>query len=118
MSPTSERRETTLKDSDAAAAPRTKRDSFHCPKYSLIVGTITTSDVIASDGVGSHAFADASSSFAYLSNACRRREQERRRRAAPRRSRSLPSPSRSTGVLATSSSRSGSVPQSAPSVRL
>ena len=30
-------------------SPSTKRDSFHWPKYSLIVGTITTSAVNASD---------------------------------------------------------------------
>ena len=50
MSSMSESRETTLNESPVAASPRTKRDSFHWPKYSLIVGTITTSDVKASDG--------------------------------------------------------------------
>ena len=38
----SESRETTLKDSAVELSPSTKRDSFHWPKYSLIVGTITT----------------------------------------------------------------------------
>ena len=55
MSLMSERRETTLNASLSAASPRTKRDSFHWPKYSLIVGTITTSAVNASEAVGSQA---------------------------------------------------------------
>ena len=62
MSLMSESRETTLNASLSAASPWTKRDSFHWPKYSLIVGTITTSDVNASDAVGSHACASVSSS--------------------------------------------------------
>ena len=64
MSLMSERRETTLNDSLSAASPRTKRDSFHWPKYSLIVGTITTSAVNASDGVGCQACASVWSSSA------------------------------------------------------
>ena len=51
----SERRETTLNASELARSPSTKRDVFHCPKYSLIVGTITTTDVNASEEVGCHA---------------------------------------------------------------
>ena len=54
-----ESRETTLKDSELRPSPRTKRDAFHWPKYSLIVGTITTTDVNASDAVGRQARADA-----------------------------------------------------------
>jgi hypothetical protein len=57
MSPMSDSRETTLNESPVDASPRTKRDSFHWPKYSLIVGTITTSAVKASDGVGCQACA-------------------------------------------------------------
>ena len=53
----SESRETTLNASDVAASPGTKRDSFHWPKYSLIVGTITTSAVNASESVGCQALA-------------------------------------------------------------
>ena len=64
MSLMSESRETTLNESLSAASPWTKRDSFHWPKYSLIVGTITTSEVKASDAVGSHACASVSSSAA------------------------------------------------------
>ena len=60
----SERRETTLNASLSAASPWTKRDSFHWPKYSLIVGTITTSDVNASEAVGCHASASVWSSSA------------------------------------------------------
>ena len=48
----SESRETTLNDCDSEASPSTKRDSFHWPKYSLIVGTITTRAVNASDSLG------------------------------------------------------------------
>ena len=59
MSLMSESRETTLKDSDSELEPRTKRDSFHWPKYSLIVGTITTSAVNASESAGCHASASA-----------------------------------------------------------
>ena len=62
MSPMSESRETTLNDSELARSPSTKRDVFHWPKYSLIVGTITTTDVNASDGVGRQARAARSSS--------------------------------------------------------
>ena len=51
----SERRETTLNASPYALSPSTKRDVFHWPKYSLIVGTITTTAVNASDAVGFHA---------------------------------------------------------------
>ena len=69
MSRMSERRETTLNASELAASPATNRDTFHCPKYSLIVGTITTIAVNASDGVGSHASPAASSSVAYVSKA-------------------------------------------------
>ena len=69
MSPMSESRETTLNASPFALSPRTKRDTFHCPKYSLIVGTITTTDVNASDGVGFHARAERSSLPAYEANA-------------------------------------------------
>ena len=48
MSWMSLRRLTTLKFSAVASSPSTKRDSFHWPKYSPIVGTITTSAVNAS----------------------------------------------------------------------
>ena len=48
MSLMSESRETTLNASPFALPPRTKRDTFHWPKYSLIVGTITTTAVKAS----------------------------------------------------------------------
>jgi len=51
----SESRETTLNESEEARSPSTKREVFHWPKYSLIVGTITTTEVNASDGVGRHA---------------------------------------------------------------
>ena len=61
----SESRDTTLNDSLVAEPPATKRESFHWPKYSLIVGTITTTAVNASDAVGSHASPAASSSPAY-----------------------------------------------------
>ena len=61
MSPMSERRETTLKESPFALSPSTKRETFHWPKYSLIVGTITTTEVNASEAVGVHAFAERSS---------------------------------------------------------
>ena len=57
----SERRETTLNASPVALSPSTKRDIFHCPKYSLIVGTITTTEVNASEGVGFQARARPSS---------------------------------------------------------
>ena len=58
----SESLETTLNESPVAASPRTNRDSFHWPKYSLIVGTITTSAVKASDGLGCQACALVESS--------------------------------------------------------
>ena len=45
----SESLETTLNESPFALAPRTKRDTFHWPKYSFIVGTMTTTAVKASD---------------------------------------------------------------------
>ena len=54
----SESRETTLNDSELARSPSTKRDVFHWPKYSLIVGTMTTTAVNAYDAVGFHARAD------------------------------------------------------------
>ena len=57
----SDRRETTLNESPFARSPSTKRETFHWPKYSLIVGTITTTAVNASDAVGFHAFAERSS---------------------------------------------------------
>ena len=49
MSPMSESRETTLNASPFALSPSTKRETFHWPKYSLIVGTITTTAVNASE---------------------------------------------------------------------
>ena len=42
------RRETTLNDVVLALSPSTKRESFQSPKYSPIVGTITTSALSAS----------------------------------------------------------------------
>ena len=61
MSPMSESRETTLNASPCARFPSTNRETFHCPKYSLIVGTITTTAVKASDAVGFHARLERSS---------------------------------------------------------
>ena len=61
MSRMSDRRETTLNDSESERLPSTNRDSFHWPKYSLMVGTITTSAVKASESLGCHAFADVPS---------------------------------------------------------
>ena len=58
------RRLTTLKFSPVAESPSTKRDSFHWPKYSLIVGTITTRAVNASLSIGCHAAAAVCSSLA------------------------------------------------------
>ena len=55
----SERRDTTLNASPLALCPSTKRETFHWPKYSLIVGTMTTTAVKASDAVGRQARADA-----------------------------------------------------------
>ena len=95
----SERRETTLNDSPVAASPATKRESFHWPKYSLIVGTITTSAVKASDGAGCHALPASSSSVAYLSNvSLAARSRFGSGRTSP--NSVVPSPSRSTGVPA------------------
>ena len=50
-----------------AFSPATKREFFQAPKYSDIVGVITTSEVSASLSVGSHSRAAASSSLAYFS---------------------------------------------------
>ena len=64
----SERRETTLNASLVAPPPATKRESFDWPKYSLIVGTITTTAVKASDALGCQASPAASRSAAYFTN--------------------------------------------------
>ena len=97
MSPMSESRETTLKDSELARSPSTKRDVFHWPKYSLIVGTITTTDVNASDGVGRHARAERSSLPAWRTNASAAALNTFASGRTSPNSR-LPSPSRSTVV--------------------
>ena len=63
MSPMSERRDTTLNDSELGLGRRARSaTSFHCPKYSLMVGTITTTAVNASEDVGRQARAARSSS--------------------------------------------------------
>ena len=62
------RREAPTNDFSVALSPATKREFFHASKYSDIVGVITTSAVSASCSVGFHCLADASSSFACLSN--------------------------------------------------
>ena len=74
----SERRETTLNASLVAPPPATKRESFHWPKYSLIVGTITTTAVKASDALGCQASPAASSSAAYFTNVAARGLEELR----------------------------------------
>ena len=116
MSRMSDRRETTLNASALAASPATKRETFHWPKYSLIVGTITTMAVKASEAVGDQARPP-----------CRAPSRTRRKsrwrpgagpgRAAPRRTRPFPSRSRSTG-RPRAAAFFGSVPQRAPSVTL
>ena len=110
----SERRETTLNASPFALSPSTKRETFHWPKYSLIVGTITTTDVNASDAVGVQAFAGA----VELSGVERRTRRPAALSAFASGSTSpnsiRPSPSRS----AFAPTSSGRVPQSIPSVRL
>ena len=92
----------------SASSPAMKREFFHAPKYSDIVGVITTTAVNASSSDGSHFLADSSSSFAYLAKSVV---------AASRKSASgsasgnvtLPSPSRSASTpLATNF---GSVPK-------
>ena len=55
------RREATLNEFVVALSPMTKREAFHSPKYSPIVGTITTSAVSASAVFGLYAVAEASS---------------------------------------------------------
>ena len=60
------RREVATKPFSSALSPAMKREFFHAPKYSDIVGVITTTAVKASSSVGSHFLADSSSSFAYL----------------------------------------------------
>ena len=111
----SESRETTLKDSAVELSPSTKRDSFHWPKYSLIVGTITTRAVKASDSDGSQASADVASSLAYLSNAsAAARSNAASGSTSPKLLRAVAV--EIGGVLCGSSS--GRVPQRAPSVRL
>ena len=94
----SESRETTLNDSAVEPSPSTKRDSFHWPKYSLIVGTITTRAVNASDSDGSQASADVASSLAYLSNASAAARRNAASGSTSPKS-SEPLPSRSAGVL-------------------
>ena len=62
------RREVATKPFSSALSPAMKREFFHAPKYSDIVGVITTTAVKASSSVGSHFLAAASSSLAYLAN--------------------------------------------------
>ena len=57
-------REAAAKDCSSAFAPAMKRELFHWPKYSLIVGVIVTSACRASARSGSHARAALSSAFA------------------------------------------------------
>ena len=59
------RREEAAKDCSSAFAPAMKREFFHWPKYSLIVGVIVTSACSASARSGFHARAAASSAFAW-----------------------------------------------------
>ena len=66
MSRMSLRREVATKPFSSALSPAMKREFFQAPKYSDIVGVITTTAVKASSSVGSHFLADASSSLAYL----------------------------------------------------
>ena len=67
MSAMSCRREAATKAFSLAASPAMKREFFQAPKYSDIVGVITTSEVSASAGVGFQSRAAASSSLAYFS---------------------------------------------------
>ena len=92
----SESRETTLNESPFALSPGTKRDTFHWPKYSLIVGTITTTEVNASDAVGCQAFA-GSIELGSVENECVRGGGEDACASGSTSPNStLPSPSRST----------------------
>ena len=113
MSPMSERRETTLNESPFALSPSTKRETFHWPKYSLIVGTITTTEVNASEAVGVQAFAERSSRPAWRTNSSADALKTFASGSTSPNS-SRPSPSRS----AFAPTYSGRVPQSMPSVRL
>ena len=89
------RREATLNDVVVALAPITKREAFQSPKYSPIVGTITTSALSASAVFGLYAVAEASSLWDWRSNSRAAATRKAASGSTSPNSPALPSPSRS-----------------------